>query len=71
MGPTERMGRPGLSWDSLSWGPGQAQRPSSGLEGKGGAGDDWGWGAWRDTAELCPLAQPSECHQPGHCKSLD
>lgn len=36
MGPTERMGRPGLSWDSLSWGPGQAQRPSSGLEGKGG-----------------------------------
>lgn len=34
MGPRERTGRPGLSWDSLSWGPGQAQQPGAGLEGK-------------------------------------
>lgn len=36
MGPRACMGRPGLRWDSLSWGPGQAQRPRTGLQGKQG-----------------------------------
>ena len=26
---------------------------------------------WRGTVELCPLTQLSECHQLGHCNSLD
>ena len=45
MGPRERMGRPGLRWDSLSWGPGQAQWPRTGLEGKWGADYVWGCGS--------------------------
>lgn len=71
MGPRERMGRPGLRWDSLSWGPGQAQWPRTGLEGKRGADYVWGFGAWKGTVGLCPLTQLSECHQLGHCNSLD